>query len=138
VLKDQDAGEHTAWLMAAAHAATHALCLRAKCGTIIVKDGEVIGEGYNAPPLDNEVFRTCLNEYDLPKNYRYDRTCCMHAEWRAILDAKERNAEKLKGSVLYFMRVSERRGANTRRQAVLHSLQQAGARCWCSHICPLA
>src|ERR1700733_9319996 len=99
--------EANRWLAEAARVARKALCLRAKCGTVIIKDGEIIGEGYNAPPQDNPEYRTCLNEYELPKNYRYDHTCCMHSEWRAILDAEARNLEKIKGSRLYFVRVTD-------------------------------
>lgn len=95
------------WMHAAGEVARRAMCLRAKCGTVIVKDGEVIGEGYNAPPLDDEANRACNNEYELPQKYKYDRTCCMHAEWRAVLDACRRNSKKLKGSVLYFTRVKD-------------------------------
>ena len=90
----------------AAIIAKKALCLRAKCGTVIVKDGEIIGEGYNAPPLDREENRMCNREISVGKE-KYDRTCCMHAEWRAIMDAFERNPEKLKGSILYFTRIGE-------------------------------
>jgi len=90
----------------AAEIAKKALCLRAKCGTIIVKDGEIIGEGYNAPLLDKEENRTCDKEFGLGKS-KYDKTCCMHAEWRAIMDALKRNPEKLKGSKLYFTRRDE-------------------------------
>jgi hypothetical protein len=36
---------------------------------------------------------------------KYDKTCCIHAEWRAVLDACKTNADKLAGSVLYFMRI---------------------------------
>ena len=103
----QEKQEANKWLSEAARVARKALCLRAKCGAVIVKDGEIIGEGYNAPPQDNPEFRTCLNEYELPKNYRHDHTCCMHSEWRAILDAKERNPAKFKGSRLYFVRVTD-------------------------------
>lgn len=106
-LAGQEEQEATVWLNEAARVASKALCLRAKCGTVIVKDGVIIGEGYNAPPQDNPEHRTCLNEYELPKNYRYDHTCCIHSEWRAILDAKARNPEKLKGSRLYFVRVTD-------------------------------
>ena len=106
-LTKQEEQEANKWLTEAARVARKALCLRAKCGTVIVKDGVIIGEGYNAPPQDNPAYRTCLNEYELPKNYRYDHTCCMHSEWRAILDAKERNANKLRGSRLYFVRVMD-------------------------------
>ncbi len=89
----------------AAKVAKNALCLKAKCGTVIVKDKEIIGRGYNAPPLDIENNRTCLDEYDFSGKPRYDHTCCMHAEWRAIIDALKHGSEKLKGSVLYFVRI---------------------------------
>ncbi|MCX6738785.1 MAG: hypothetical protein NT098_01875, partial [Candidatus Parcubacteria bacterium] len=39
---------------------------------------------------------------------KYDKTCCMHAEWRAMIDALRRNSEKLAGSKLYFTRVNEK------------------------------
>lgn len=94
------------WMEYAADIAKKALCLNAKCGTLIVRDGRVIGEGYNAPPLDKEENRMCNKEFGVGKP-NYDRTCCMHAEWRAILDGLKRNPEKLKGSTLYFTRVDE-------------------------------
>ena len=91
----------------AAEVAGKALCLKAKCGTVIVKKGEIIGEGYNAPPLDKEECRMCDKEIGAGKE-KYDRTCCMHAEWRAILDALKRNPEKLSGSKLYFIRIDDK------------------------------
>lgn len=90
----------------AAEVAQEALCLRAKCGTVIVQGDEVIGAGYNAPPLDDPANRTCLDEYT-PGKLKYDKTCCMHAEWRTILDASRRNPEKLRGARLYFIRVDD-------------------------------
>jgi len=90
----------------AGEVAKRALCLKAKCGTVIVKDGEIIGEGYNAPPLDKEENRMCSKEFG-PGKPKFDKTCCMHAEWRAIMDALKRNSEKLKESKLYFTRVDE-------------------------------
>ncbi|MDD3939673.1 MAG: deaminase [Patescibacteria group bacterium] len=94
------------WMLAAAEVAKDALCLRAKCGTVIVSDGEIIGSGYNAPPLDQEENRTCLEEVSTAKP-KYDKTCCLHAEWRAILDALKRNPDKIVGAKLYFTRVDE-------------------------------
>lgn len=91
----------------AAKVAQNATCHRAKCGTVIIKDNLVIGQGYNGPALDNEDNRTCDNEYNFSVKPKYDKTCCIHAEWRAILDACKRNPSKLQGSALYFMRVDE-------------------------------
>ncbi|KKR14535.1 MAG: hypothetical protein UT43_C0023G0007 [Parcubacteria group bacterium GW2011_GWC1_39_29] len=105
-LKNQQEKEAIRWMNKAAEVAKNALCLKDKCGTVIVKDGEVIGEGYNAPPLDKEENRTCDKEFG-PGKPNFDRTCCMHAEWRAIIDAIRRNPNKISGSKLYFTRVDE-------------------------------
>lgn len=91
----------------AATVAQKATCHRAKCGTVIVQDGKIIGQGYNGPALGDEANRTCDNEYDPSVKFKYDKTCCIHAEWRAILDACKRNADKIDDSVLYFMRVDD-------------------------------
>jgi deoxycytidylate deaminase len=95
------------WVSGAKKVAEKALCHRAQCGTVIVKDDEIIGQGYNAPPLDAEENRMCENKYDLPQRFKYDRTCCVHSEWRAIVDALKNNPTKLSGSRLYFTRVNE-------------------------------
>lgn len=103
-LKGEQEQDAIKWMNAAAEVAKKALCSRAKCGTVIVKDGEIIGEGYNAPPLDSEEHRTC-DERTYSGKPGYDRTCCIHAEWRAILDALRRSPDKIQGSRLYFTRV---------------------------------
>ena len=95
------------WMQEAAHVATQALCLKSKCGVVIVQNGEIIGSGYNAPPLDDISHRVCLEEIAVGKP-KYDRTCCMHAEWRAIFDALRRNPTKIVGSQLFFVRVDEK------------------------------
>jgi deoxycytidylate deaminase len=107
LVKPLDVEEAMHWIDKAAEVAQRSLCLRAHCGSVIIKDGEIIGEGYNAPPLDNPLFRTCLDDYQLPQKFKYDRTCCVHAEQRAIMDALRRNPEKLKGARLYFVRLDE-------------------------------
>lgn len=97
----------TPYFQLAAEAATKATCHRARCGTVIVKDGEVIGSGYNAPPLNDENRRTCNEVWDYSKKPKYDLTCCVHAEWRAAIDACKRNSDNIEGSTLYFMRIDE-------------------------------
>lgn len=98
--------EAVAWMREAAKMAKRALCLNARCGAVVVKDGEMIGRGYNAPPLDTIENRMC-DQAIPPGKPKYDRTCCIHAEWRAIMDALRRNPEKIHGSSLYFTRVDE-------------------------------
>jgi deoxycytidylate deaminase len=95
---------------AAAETANDATCHRAKCGSVIVKVGVVIGAGYNGPPLGDENRRTCDSNWDYEKKPKYDLTCCIHAEWRAVLDACKNNADKIGGSVLYFMRLDDSGG----------------------------
>lgn len=105
-LKGKQEKEAIGWMKKAAEVAEMASCFKAKCGTVIVKKGKLIGKGYNAPPLDEEKNRVCNEEFGVGKP-KSDRTCCMHAEWRAIMDALKRNPEKLKGSKLYFTRIDE-------------------------------
>ncbi|OGD69566.1 hypothetical protein A3E89_02045 [Candidatus Campbellbacteria bacterium RIFCSPHIGHO2_12_FULL_35_10] len=84
--------------------AKKATCQRAMCGAVIVNDGEIIGRGFNSPPCDNEHERRCdikKNEYDQKVT---DKTCCVHAEQRAVMNALRDNPQKLKGSKLYFSR----------------------------------
>ncbi len=93
------------YMKEAVKVASGSLCLKSKCGTVVVKNGKIIGQGYNAPPLDDPKFRRCLNTYALPKDYKYDRTCCMHAEQRAIIDALKKDPKSLAGARLYFIRI---------------------------------
>lgn len=106
LLQGKDAEGVMQWMERAAKVATYARCIRAHCGAVIVKDGEVIGEGYNAPPLDNEGNRMCDGTHSSGKP-GYDHTCCMHAEWRAIIDALKTHSEQIKGSTLYFVRIDD-------------------------------
>lgn len=95
----------------AAQEARLAACKRAKCGSVIVtSDGEVIGRGHNSPPLNDEAQRTCNDEFNLSVKPKYDKTCCIHAEWNAILDALSNFPEKIGGATLYFMRIDEHGG----------------------------
>jgi deoxycytidylate deaminase len=92
----------------AANVAKNATCHKAKCGSVVVAiDGTVIGTGYNAPPLNDESQRTCESAWDLSSKPKYDKTCCVHAEWNAILDACKSYPDKIQGSTLYFMRIDE-------------------------------
>ena len=82
-------------------------CNQAHCGSVIVKDGIIIGKGYNSPPGDKESQRRCnFQKKDFNEKIT-DKTCCIHAEQRAIMDALSSNKNKIKGSVLYFVRIDE-------------------------------
>jgi deoxycytidylate deaminase len=83
-------------------------CQRSRCGSIIVKDYEIIGKGFNSPPKNLEEQRRCSCSKDSYHKKVTDKTCCMHAEQRAIIDALMHNPAKLSGSRLYFIRLDEK------------------------------
>ena len=93
------------FMNAAAELALKAECDDAKCGTVIVKNNKVIGYGCNSPPNGSK--KRCHIKKSAYHNRVTDKTFCIHAEQRAILDALQRNADKVAGSRLYFIRVSD-------------------------------
>jgi len=99
---------HEDYFKKAQACAQRATCSRAHCGSVLVSaDGQVIGEGYNAPPLGDESQRMCDVQLDKTMKQNNDKTCCVHAEWNAIIDALSTHGAKVPGSTLYFMRVNE-------------------------------
>ena len=93
------------YMLHAREAALLATCLRSRCGSVIVKDDRVIGTGYNSPPGDDERERRCLNDKERYHRKVTDKTCCVHAEERAIMDALRKYPDKVAGSRLYFVRL---------------------------------
>jgi len=91
----------------AGRVAEAATCQRAKCGAVIVSGDQIIGDGYNSPAGHDEAQRLCNAEMKTAERPKYDKTCCIHAEWRAVLEACKSHPDKLAGSTLYFMRVDE-------------------------------
>lgn len=96
------------YIVKASRLAKNSTCLRSKCGSYIVKNNEIIGEGINSPPGNLESQRRCNCSKDSYDKKVTDKTCCIHAEKRAIFDALRRNPEKLNGSTLYFTRIDEK------------------------------
>lgn len=94
-----------AWLARATEVARSGSCLRSRCGAVIVADGVEIGAGYNSLPGDC-VPTVCFKD-QLPDGFRSDRTCCIHAEARAIFDAVRRHGGQVDGATLYFARVDD-------------------------------
>ena len=92
----------------AAEVALSATCKRSRCGSVIVKDGEIIGEGFNSPPRELEQQRRCENEKNQYDSKVTDKTCCVHAEERAIFNALKKQPEKIVGADLYFIRLDEK------------------------------
>lgn len=85
--------------------AKRATCKRSKCGSVIInKDYEIIGTGFNSMPCNQigECFKS-----DLSPTFKSDKTCCIHAEQRAIMDALKNNSDQIVGSTLLFIRLDE-------------------------------
>lgn len=91
------------WLDKAVEVARHARCLRSRCGSVIVSDGEIIGSGVNSPPGGCTPL-ACIKDR-LSTGFRSDRTCCTHAEQGAIYDALRNAPYWLVGADLYFVRL---------------------------------
>ena len=106
ILKDLEEAEAMKLIDIAAGIASKAQCFRSKCGSIIVKDGKIIGQGYNSPPEDVTP-QFCLKDFLSPK-FRSDNTCCIHAEQRAIMNALKNHSEKVSGSRIYFIRLDDK------------------------------
>lgn len=101
----------------AAKEALKSKCLRSKCGTVIVKSNKyngyqsIIGKGFNSPPGNSE--NRCNRKSELSEKFKSDKTCCVHAEQRAIMDVlinyvnplNKHNA--LKNTRLYFIRLDD-------------------------------
>lgn len=87
--------------------AEKATCLRDKCGAVVILDDKVIGVGHNGPPNDDITLRKCELNLITSSKPKSDRTCCIHAEWRAIIDAIL-NRKDITGSTLYFTRVDDK------------------------------
>ena len=106
-LSGNEESEAKDYLNAAAQLANSATCDRHKCGSVIVSNGSIIGTGMNSPPANRESQRRCSNQKESYDKRVTDKTCCMHAEQRAIMDALKRNPEALAGSRIYFIRLAD-------------------------------
>lgn len=105
ILKGKEESEALDCILRAAEIASNSTCECSKCGSIIVKGGMIIGEGYNSPPKEEQ--RRCSHSKDSYHEKVTDKTCCVHAEQRAIMNALRNNSEELEGSRLYFIRLND-------------------------------
>lgn len=92
------------YLEQAQRAAAAATCVRSKCGAAVVRDGVVLGLGWNSPP-ETCVPQSCRkDDGSLGVGFKSDRTCCTHAEVRAITNSL-RAGRNVDNATLYFARV---------------------------------
>jgi deoxycytidylate deaminase len=101
----RDSAEIRGYLNEAVKYARLSTCHRSKCGCVIVStEGSVIGVGYNSQPCDQA--GVCFKD-DLDPAFKSDKTCCIHAEQRAIIDALRKEPTKVPGATLIFIRLDE-------------------------------
>lgn len=107
-VSDINYNKYFTFIKSCSDVAQNSTCDRSRCGSIIVDiDSNIIGKGYNSPPSDLQNQKRCQNlktDYNIKVT---DKTCCIHAEQRAIMDALINNPKKIKDSTLYFVRVDE-------------------------------
>jgi deoxycytidylate deaminase len=106
-LTGQEENEAMKFIDEAARVAANSGCERKKCGSVIVKDGKIIAEAFNGPPGNLESQRRCSYPKDSYHKKISDKSCCIHAEQRTIMDALRKNPDKIVGSTLYFIRLGE-------------------------------
>ena len=87
--------------------AKNATCTRSKCWCVIVKDDKVIWTWYNTPPKDLETQRRCTCDKSSYHRKVTDKTCCIHAEQRAIMDAIRNHPDEIEWADLYFIRLDK-------------------------------
>lgn len=107
VLTGEEENEALMFINKANEIAKSSCCLRSQCGSVIVKTREVIGKGFNSPPSNLDSQKRCLAKKEDYHKKVTDKTCCVHAEQRAILNALSKNPNKIHGSRLYFTRLKK-------------------------------
>ena len=96
------------WMEKAAEIAQSASCERSKCWSVIVKDNQLIWSWFNSPARDLESQRRCKVEKSSYHKKVTDKTCCIHAEQRALFDALKHYPGEIEGSTLYFIRLDDK------------------------------
>ncbi len=86
----------------AADLAKNSKCQKSKNGSVIVKDGKIIGEGWNTPVPDKPC-EPCLRK-DIHTNGLVELCNAVHAEHNAIEDALEKGND-VRGARMYHARI---------------------------------
>lgn len=106
-VQNNEEKEALGYIAKAVHVALQSTCKRSRCGSVIVKDSKIIGSGYNSPPQNDKNQQRCSYSKESYHKKVTDKTCCIHAEQRAIMDALRNNPDIITGSRLYFIRLDE-------------------------------
>ena len=95
------------YFMIATEIAKKATCEKSKCGCVIVKNDKIIWQWRNTPPHNLEWQRRCSCDKSSYHKKVTDKTCCIHAEQRAIIDALMHYPNEIQWADLYFMRLDK-------------------------------
>ena len=95
------------YITKAVQLALQSTCQRSRCGSVIVQNKDIIGSGFNSPPQQDENQRRCSYSKELYHPKVTDKTCCVHAEQRAIMDVLRNNPDAIADSRLYFIRLDD-------------------------------
>lgn len=95
------------YFLKAAEIAKNATCERSKCWCVIVKNWKIIWTWFNSPAKWLESQRRCRNDKDLYNKKVTDKTCCIHAEQRAIIDSLKNFPDEIEWADLYFTRIDQ-------------------------------
>lgn len=100
---------HADYFQRAAAIAQYSLCRRSRCGALIVPpDGQSWAGSFNGPPDNDIKHRRCGETSPCALKPKSDRTCCVHAEQRAIIEALQSNfAHVIERTTLYFIRIDD-------------------------------
>ncbi len=79
-------------------------CHRSKCGAIIATGPVIFSSAYNSMPCN--VVGECLKD-SLPENFKSDKTCCVHAEQRAIVNMICNGKQIYSQKKLFFIRLDK-------------------------------
>lgn len=96
------------WLEEAAVTARNSTCCRRRCGSVLVRNGKVLGAAWNGLPGKPGQSKIHCTPYapHLKTGFKSDKTCCIHAEERLVMEAL-RDHKNLAGSIMYFASVDE-------------------------------
>ncbi len=104
-LSESEAEEARKFIREAALEAEKSTCRKSKRGVVIVKEGRIIGRGYNKVTIEG-LCDPCIRR-DILDHSRVELCSAVHAEQVAILDALN-EGNNLKGSRMYHIRVKNK------------------------------
>jgi len=99
-------GNPEIFLEEAQNEAEKSMCLERRCGAVLVRGNVIIGRGFNSPPGNLESQRRCGQDKSTLNERVTEKTCCVHAERRALSNALKKYRD-ISRSIMYFTSIDE-------------------------------